>query len=678
MKQIIVDDEIFIQDYDNDNLDNEQELYYGTNPYLADTDGDMLTDDFEIYYSKTNPLLADSDNNGITDGNEDLDGDKLTILQELQYGTNNFKADTDYDGLTDYDEIFVYGTDPLKFDSDGDGISDGDEIIIGLDPLKQVTNTVADNEYCFQQVIEPMGECFSSINNDTNNPYKMSLDISAAGYVEGNLNVGISDYSNVIQSDFVVGLIPQLSYENNLKVDEVKIKFQLDKSYVSQHVGEFGEVPEELSGIQRYNIFKYFEEDSLLLPIETKFDLENNIIYSEVDELGTYCIIDLLGWIDHLGYNETSLTEDTTLDSSIYSMSLNEDFETETSIIEVEETINEVFETDIKIIEVEEQISEDLETETNIIVVNEQINEDLETETNIIEVDEKINEDLETETNVIEVDDENKEDLEAETNIIEIAEQASEYSKEKESIIEKNKYIDELNVDKAPLLSKNRAISNVIKNDYIEFCISGGKFTIGTVNGNPNLSTDSNKRLLYGHPSPGTSYTTLNISGSNIEFSSNNTVFDETNLMSTSTMHYDGLYIKQELKIIDNSATGIADIVQIKYNITNFSERPRTAGLRIMMDTMLGSNDSAPFRVLGENVLTEKEYYGVDIPQVWHVFDSLTNPGVIAQGTLYKTYSGRPDRVQFTNWRNVSNQPWNYSINENISIGDSAVSITWN
>ena len=43
--------------------------------------------------------------------------------------------DTDGDGLSDYDEIFVYKTSPYLEDTDGDGISDYDEVMIhGTDP----------------------------------------------------------------------------------------------------------------------------------------------------------------------------------------------------------------------------------------------------------------------------------------------------------------------------------------------------------------------------------------------------------------------------------------------------------------------------------------------------------------------------------------------------------------
>ena len=44
-------------------------------------------------------------------------------------------ADTDGDGLSDWDEIFVHGTDPSRSDTDGDGLSDGAEHLAGADPL---------------------------------------------------------------------------------------------------------------------------------------------------------------------------------------------------------------------------------------------------------------------------------------------------------------------------------------------------------------------------------------------------------------------------------------------------------------------------------------------------------------------------------------------------------------
>ena len=52
--------------------------------------------------------------------------------------------------------------------------------------------------------------------------------------------------------------------------------------------------------------------------------------------------------------------------------------------------------------------------------------------------------------------------------------------------------------------------NTLIANDYIEFnTASNGHYTIGTIGGNPNSSTDDNKKMLFGHPGGGTSKTTI-------------------------------------------------------------------------------------------------------------------------------------------------------------------------
>ncbi len=67
---------------------------------------------------------ADSDNDGLTDW------DEVNV-----YGTDPLDPDSDDDGLTNGDEVNIYGTDPLDPDTDDDGLNDGLEVEHGTDPL---------------------------------------------------------------------------------------------------------------------------------------------------------------------------------------------------------------------------------------------------------------------------------------------------------------------------------------------------------------------------------------------------------------------------------------------------------------------------------------------------------------------------------------------------------------
>jgi hypothetical protein len=101
----------------------------------TDSDGDGLTDSFELHESMTDPFLSDTDGNGVPDGKEDNDKDGLDNLAEQGLGTMCYYKDSDYDGVYDGDEVLVYGTDPLDPDTDGDTVSDYYEILAGSDPL---------------------------------------------------------------------------------------------------------------------------------------------------------------------------------------------------------------------------------------------------------------------------------------------------------------------------------------------------------------------------------------------------------------------------------------------------------------------------------------------------------------------------------------------------------------
>jgi formylglycine-generating enzyme required for sulfatase activity len=139
-----------ITDTDSDGMHDPWEtvngLVVGTNDAALDAEGDGLSNVLEFRWN-TNPQLADSDGDSLTDGAEhtthgtfpnaaDTDGDGLSDSTEINIHLTNAKlADTDGDGLSDIAEINTHLTLPLNRDTDGDGFRDGAEISLGTNAL---------------------------------------------------------------------------------------------------------------------------------------------------------------------------------------------------------------------------------------------------------------------------------------------------------------------------------------------------------------------------------------------------------------------------------------------------------------------------------------------------------------------------------------------------------------
>jgi len=219
-----------------------------------------------------------------------------------------------------------------------------------------------------------------------------------------------------------------------------------------------------------------------------------------------------------------------------------------------------------------------------------------------------------------------------------------------------------------------------LSNEYIECVVKSynGHFSIGTTGGNPFVNSDDNKNLTFGHPSSNTSYTTIFTDGKpNIYGGSFVTAPHISGKSNISVARYGDIEVKQILSIVKNTATGREDVIEIKYAVKNNSNIAKQVGVRVMLDTMLGSNDAAPFRIpkIGE-VTTEREFTGNDIPRYFQAFDSLSSPNVVSYGN-FLSGSIRPDKVQFVNWDRISGKQWDYKIAAGQSNGDSAVSVIW-
>jgi len=298
-------------DSDKDKIPDFVELELGTNLEIRDTDEDGLTDYEEYILTNTDPLVYDSVTSDLSDADADCDEDGLSNIYEVKAGTDPQSEDTDTDTLSDNEEINVYGTSPLLEDTDEDTIFDADEIKLGLDPNNPETFGYPDTEYISFQSIEFDSKVFAEVNTE-DNPFKLSLEMESNGYAEYSLSVSESGYSRTIENEAMIGMSTDIEIDSSYNPQNITLKYTIKDEYIDNTLGTYADC-EEFQGIKRLNIFKYFEDINMLLPIETQFDEVNNLIYAETDELGTYCVMDMEIWLNSLGVTPAEAIEEINL-----------------------------------------------------------------------------------------------------------------------------------------------------------------------------------------------------------------------------------------------------------------------------------------------------------------------------------------------------------------------------
>lgn len=227
------------------------------------------------------------------------------------------------------------------------------------------------------------------------------------------------------------------------------------------------------------------------------------------------------------------------------------------------------------------------------------------------------------------------------------------------------------NLIASPLVLDNEFLKISLNND-VE---NKGRFGIETTGGDPKNVSDNESLLTLSGPKPWSSYTTILIDSKPIVFGSESkkragktglygqiiTQTIEDNQLKTH-VRYESIDIFQTLSFIRNPSTRVKDMVLIQYHIQNNDTKPHLIGTRIMLDTWLGSNDAAPFRI-GEHIITaERVFEQSDLMSFWQAFDNVSNPSIIGQGILKHDQLGisLPDRIALVNWGTLADHPWKF------------------
>lgn len=261
------------EDFDNDGLTNLQEFRLGANPFASDTDGDGLTDSFEVFKIGTNPTTADTDGNNVTDADEDLDADGLTNLQEQSSSTDPLDPDTDGDTLNDGYEINTLRTNPLSRDTDGDGLDDDSEVKLGTDPL--LADSDGDGK--------PDGN-ETYLQTFVNATAGVEATIDGVGDVSKNIIVGIAEEPSVLVT----------SLPNVMKITEISTPANISWAYVKIYYD-----PAQVSDPSELRMFYYNDSDNSLHLIDKQgVNTQEYYVWGNVTHLSIFGISTPSDWFN--------------------------------------------------------------------------------------------------------------------------------------------------------------------------------------------------------------------------------------------------------------------------------------------------------------------------------------------------------------------------------------------
>lgn len=281
---------VSLLDSDGDQLPDIYELVIGSDINDTDTDDDGLTDYQELYLTWTDLNDYDSVQDGVSDADIDTDSDGLTNGVEVFIGTDPQEKDSDGDTVSDGDEKNILGTNPLEADTDSDGLEDPDEGVLGTDPLLRDTdsNGIEDGKEYFQQTVaqEYMDEALFEDNDAV--PTEITV------YARGNIakSIIVEEYDGCLKGDErnYVGKVIEIS---DADINGGEIEFTLSKDY---YVESFDTVMGKTN-----DLLICWNDGEETKPLQTEYDEDKRTLRANVPSQGIYFVLSVSEWLESLG-----------------------------------------------------------------------------------------------------------------------------------------------------------------------------------------------------------------------------------------------------------------------------------------------------------------------------------------------------------------------------------------
>ena len=173
------------------------------------------------------------------------------ILVRNTIGKTNIKvADSDSDGLSDYDEVKKHNTDPNKSDSDTDGINDGLEVNGGLNPKEanqnvSVTKSSEDKNVSVR-LHNITGDQLSTFKVEPSNNFSISKEYEACISGPYNISIDGSIQSATITFKFDSSILnkgtkPTIYFCNKVTKELEELNTTIDSNTASATVTHFSE-----------------------------------------------------------------------------------------------------------------------------------------------------------------------------------------------------------------------------------------------------------------------------------------------------------------------------------------------------------------------------------------------------------------------------------------------------